>query len=89
MNEFEQLVWKTLLAAATAAMVITLISTMSGCGTLQMSDRWCDAHPAAGEARCWGHTPAQSWDQANLKRHDVGCPTAIYVAPGGHLEQCE
>lgn len=32
--------------------------------------------------------PAQSWDQANLKRNDAGCPTAIYVAPGGTLEQC-
>ena len=31
----------------------------------------------------------QSWDQANLKRHDSGCPTAIYIAPKGVLEQCE
>ncbi len=31
---------------------------------------------------------AQSWDQENLKRHDHGCPTAIYIAPGGKLEQC-
>jgi hypothetical protein len=29
-----------------------------------------------------------SWDQENLKRYDVGCPTAVYVAPGGDLEQC-
>lgn len=33
--------------------------------------------------------PAQSWDQENLKRSDHGCPTAIYVAPGGNLEQCD
>jgi hypothetical protein len=36
------------------------------------------------------HIPqkSMSWDQENLKRHDVGCPTAIFVAPGGNLEQC-
>jgi hypothetical protein len=33
-------------------------------------------------------TADQSWDQANLKRNDRGCPTAIFVAPGGDLEQC-
>lgn len=38
---------------------------------------------------CAGHMPSQSWDQANLKRHDIGCPTAIFVAPGGDLVQCE
>ena len=31
---------------------------------------------------------AQSWDQENLKRHDSGCPTAIFIAPNGVLEQC-
>lgn len=31
---------------------------------------------------------AQSWDQENLKRTDSGCPTAIFIAPGGVLEQC-
>jgi hypothetical protein len=35
------------------------------------------------------HDPAQSWDQANLKAHDKGCPTAIFVAPGGNLTQCQ
>jgi hypothetical protein len=35
------------------------------------------------------HNPAQSWDQANLKRNDHGCPTAIFVAPGGELQQCQ
>jgi len=40
-----------------------------------------------GASSC-AHNPAQSWDQANLKRHDIGCPTAIWVAPGGNLEQC-
>ena len=32
------------------------------------------------------HSPAQSWDQENLKRHDVGCPHAIYYGP--HAELC-
>lgn len=40
-------------------------------------------------AACAGHQPGESWDQANLKAHDSGCPTAIYVAPGGNLVQCE
>lgn len=35
------------------------------------------------------NSPAQSWDQENLKRDDHGCPTAIYVAPNGNLEQCQ
>jgi hypothetical protein len=34
-------------------------------------------------------SPSQSWDQANLKRNDFGCPTAIFVAPDGNLKQCE
>lgn len=32
---------------------------------------------------------SMSWDQENLKRNDHGCPTAIYVAPGGNLEMCK
>lgn len=43
----------------------------------------CSVPPAAH------HLPTQSWDQANLKRNDTGCPTAIYVAPDGNLVQCE
>lgn len=35
------------------------------------------------------HDPRQSWDQANLKRNDKGCPTAIYIAPEGNLVQCQ
>src|SRR6185312_10338083 len=35
------------------------------------------------------HMASQSWDQANLKRRDSGCPTAIFVAPGGNLIQCQ
>jgi hypothetical protein len=33
--------------------------------------------------------PALSWDQANLKQHDDGCPSAVFVAPNGVLVQCE
>lgn len=32
--------------------------------------------------------PATSWDQANLKLNDRGCPSAIFVAPAGNLVQC-
>jgi hypothetical protein len=35
------------------------------------------------------HPKSMSWDQENLKRNDKGCPTAIYIAPGGNLEQCQ
>jgi len=39
---------------------------------------------------CASHsTKEQSWDQENLKRNDHGCPTAIYIAPGGVLTQCD
>jgi hypothetical protein len=31
---------------------------------------------------------AASWDQENLKRNDHGCPTAIFIAPEGVLEEC-
>jgi len=30
----------------------------------------------------------ESYDQANLKRNDAGCPTAVWIAPAGELEQC-
>ena len=35
-----------------------------------------------------GEIKLQSWDQENLKKNDHGCPTAIFVAPGGELKQC-
>jgi hypothetical protein len=34
------------------------------------------------------HDARESWDQGTLKRHDVGCPTAVYVAPNGNLVEC-
>jgi len=41
--------------------------------------------PDCGGTPC---TDAQSWDQENLKAKDKGCPTSVWVAPGGNLEQC-
>lgn len=35
------------------------------------------------------HASWESYDQENLKRHDIGCPTAVYVAPKGELVQCQ
>ena len=36
-----------------------------------------------------GHIdPAESYDQEHLKANDRGCPTAVFVAPSGELEQC-
>ena len=58
-------------------MLIALTACSCDGGVRNMSDRWCDARAS------------QSWDQENLKRHDVGCPTAVFIAPGGNLEQCE
>jgi hypothetical protein len=35
------------------------------------------------------HRPrAQSFDQENLKLRDSGCPSAVFVAPNGELQQC-
>jgi hypothetical protein len=33
--------------------------------------------------------PNESYDQANLKQNDSGCPTAVYITPNGVLEQCK
>jgi hypothetical protein len=76
--------------ACMAGVVAVFFTTCAGCsmGIAQMSDDWCGAHADAGPYRCADHNPSQSWDQANLKRNDHGCPTAIYIAPGGNLEQC-
>lgn len=73
-----------------------LILMLAGCassGFYNMSDSWCESHPGASENRCPGNThkhlsASQSWDQENLKKNDHGCPTAIYVAPDGVLQQC-
>ena len=39
-----------------AAIWYAVIMASAGCEALtQMSDDWCAAHPAASQARCWGH----------------------------------
>jgi hypothetical protein len=83
---------------------LLLILLAVGCASLgfwQMTDDWCAAHPDASATRCAGREPeqspaqlpaqlpSQSWDQANLQQNDFGCPTAVYIAPNGVLEQCE
>lgn len=72
-----------------ALLVVSTLLT-GGCassGIYQMSDAWCATHPEASPARCVrDHT--LSMDQENLKRFDVGCPTAVFITPGGKLEQC-
>lgn len=77
----------TILVGAFAVFVCLLIfGCAGGHGFLAMSDAWCAEHdyPAA---HCTVPATA-SYDQANLKAGDRGCPTAIYVAPNGILEQC-
>lgn len=63
--------------------ICVLLSGCASSGFYNMSDSWCAEHQAS-ENRC----PGQSWDQESLKRNDHGCPTAIYIAPGGELQQC-
>jgi hypothetical protein len=31
----------------------------------------------------------ESWDQEHLKANDHGCPSAVFIAPGGDLIECE
>lgn len=87
--------WQVFTVVAALALFIVL----GGCSSLppvtSMSDDWCAKHPNAGPKRCTKSTETDfngdkvySWDQENLKRNDHGCPTAIYVAPGGKLQQC-
>lgn len=33
--------------------------------------------------------PATSWDQDNLKKYDLGCPSSVFIAPHGDLMQCQ
>lgn len=35
------------------------------------------------------HEKWESYDQENLKRYDIGCPTAVFIAPNGELRQCQ
>lgn len=81
------------LAAAGLLSLMIVLAFASGCassGLYAMSDAWCASHPGARASRCPSAVlaKAQSWDQENLKLHDHGCPTSIFIAPGGVLEQC-
>jgi len=65
---------------------IVLALGSAGCGALppfnaKVTD--CDTHPSG-----WCRHAEQSWDQERLKRNDIGCPTAVYIAPNGNLELC-
>jgi hypothetical protein len=68
-----------------------LIATCMGC--VYNDARTGEDCARHGLFQCKGDHPEvtkeQSWDQENLKRHDAGCPTAIYDAPGGNLRQCQ
>jgi hypothetical protein len=44
---------------------------------------------ASAQPKLPHRNPAESFDQSNLKRLDSGCPTAIFTAPDGELQQCE
>jgi hypothetical protein len=51
---------------------------------------WTEVKGAQGTT-C--RAPLDDWsgesnDQANLKAHDRGCPNAVYIAPGGELQEC-
>jgi hypothetical protein len=59
--------------------IILIIASMTGCGLLPPITSMRDDRIPQKSA---------SWDQENLKRHDAGCPTAIFIAPGGVLKQC-
>lgn len=74
-------IWPEVSAFVLFVFIYIAMILLAGCscagGIRNMSDDWCDQQQ-----------PSQSWDQANLKKNDHGCPTAIYVAPNGNLEQC-
>ena len=70
--------------------LLAILFSVAGCasGLLSMSDAWCDTHPEAPPAQCV-RDHNFSWDQAHLKADDKAqCPGAVYLAPGGNLEQC-
>lgn len=72
---------KPLLALYGAMLALAIIVLFfTGCASMQRAQGGTESLP---------HRPKwESYDQGNLKRHDSGCPTAIYVAPGGNLEEC-
>jgi hypothetical protein len=77
------------LAAPVLAAALLLAACSCDGGLRNMSDQWCEKSTPGSAQAPLEPLPSQSWDQANLKRHDVGCPSAVFIAPGGNLEQCE
>jgi len=83
--------WRTLLAIVWVVVAATYIcACLEGCSALppfnsRVSD--CETHPSGWCTHNTAHK-AESWDQENLKRHDSGCPTAIFDAPNGNLRLC-
>jgi len=75
--------WLT--GVVTAGVLIAICAVIGGCNSLPQKSppNDCATHPSG-----WCTHKAESWDQENLKRHDSGCPTAIYDAPGGNLRLC-
>lgn len=63
-------------------LIIVVLIQLSGCrcngGFRNMSDDWCEQHPAK----------SMSWDQENLKKADAGCPTSIFVPDGTTTQLC-
>ena len=59
------------------ALALFLSIAIGGCSYLPPFISHVDAHPE------W-----ESYDQANLKKNDYGCPYAVWIAPSGELEQC-
>jgi hypothetical protein len=64
--------------------LLALSMMPAACSTVQQHTR---LEPTGFEFFMYTDHP-QSWDQETLKAHDSGCPSAIYVAPDGVLEQC-
>jgi hypothetical protein len=66
-----------------------LLGLSHGCastGLYQMSDSWCEEHPEARPAKC-ARDHTFPMDQGHLHNDEL-CPSSIYRAPGGNLEQC-
>jgi hypothetical protein len=61
------------------ALAIIAVGAFAGFGLAMGLIHSQDERPRSREA---------SWDQENLKRHDNGCPTAIYTVINGKLIQC-
>lgn len=91
-------------AVIIVAYVVVLLMGCASSGLYAMSDEWCARHPGASVNRCrpdpskattycqYGEHPGDAacfdWSQESLKKNDKGCPTAVFIAPGGVLEQC-